>query len=230
MKNQKIFIFGELRMISILTPSRSRAALAKRMVESAYRSPGCDIEIKFYLNNDDPELEEYKKFLNSDQYIIGPNQSTSYSWNILHKHATFDIFFLVGDDAQFATDNWGIHILNAFNQYPDKIACVYPRAPSVKKGKNPHFCLHKNWTNALGFFVPPHFYHWYVDTWIRYIAQRIGRFHLVKEFEMTIEQVDDNVTKSYHNSWLRTKDDYIWSISERYRDADVETLLKYINK
>ncbi len=217
-------------MISILTPSRSRPKLAERMMLSAFKNPGCPIEIKFFLNADDPDLESYKSFLNQDQYIIGPNQSTSYSWNILATQAVYDIFFLVGDDAQFNTEEWGLKVINAFNLYPDKIVCVYPRAPSVKKSKNPHFCLHRNWTNILGFFVPPQFYHWYVDTWIREVAQKINRYHLIRDFELAIETVDDYVTKNYHESWLKSKDSYIWSVSERYRNTDAETLLKFIKQ
>lgn len=217
-------------MISILTPSRSRPDLAKRMYDSAFKNPGCPIEIKFFLNEDDPFLNEYLMFLGPDEYMIGPNQSTSYSWNILQKQAKYDIFFLVGDDAQFATDIWGQKVINAFNQYPDKIVCVYPRTPGIKKIQNPHFCLHRNWTNALGYFIPPYFYHWYVDTWIRYVAQKINRFHLLEDFEMLIEiTVDDEVTRNYHSSWLATKDKYIWSISERHRITDAETLLKFID-
>jgi len=34
------------------------------------------------------------------------------------------------------------------------------------------------------------------------------------------------VTLNYHNSWLKEKDDYIWSISGKHRDKDIETLLK----
>ena len=93
-------------MISILTPSRSRPQLARRMYESAVKHAGQEIEVKFYLNDDDPVLEEYRAFLRPDQYVIGPNQSTSYSWNLMAEQAKYDILFLVGDDAQFCTNNW----------------------------------------------------------------------------------------------------------------------------
>ena len=217
-------------MISILTPSRSRPKLAKRMVESALRNPGCKVEIKFFLNNDDPYLEEYKSFLDPEQYTIGPNQSTSYSWNLMAEDAKHDILFLVGDDAQFDTDLWGIKVLEAFDKYPDKIVCVYPRAPTVSKYKSPHFCLHKNWVRALGYFLPPHFHHWYVDTWIIDVAQRINRHHLIPEFEVSIESVKDQVSSAYHNSWMKEKDKWLWENTQRYRDSDVETLEKFIKK
>jgi hypothetical protein len=216
-------------MISILTPSRSRPQLAHRMITSAIRTAGCKIEIMLYLNDDDPFLDDYKKLFDSSMYIIGPNQSTSYSWNLMAEKAKYDILFLVGDDCKFETENWVQLILDAFKKYPDKIVCVYPRAPSVSKYKSPHFCLHKNWINTLGYFLPPQFYHWYVDTWIMEVAQRIGRHHLISEFELPIENIRDNVSSEYHSSWMKQKDQWIWDKSQRHRDSDVNTLQSIIN-
>jgi hypothetical protein len=215
-------------MISILTPSRSRPALAKRMMESAFKSPGCVVDIMFFLNDDDPMLADYLVFLDVTQYVIGPNQSTCYSWNLMANNAKYDILFLVGDDAQFTNDNWGVSVIEAFDLYPDKIVCVYPRAPSVSKKKNPHFCLHKNWIEATGFFLPPHFYHWYVDTWIAEVARGVGRYHLLPHFEMPIENIGDSVSKSYHHSWMKERDAWMWGVTDRYRQADIAQLQIYI--
>jgi hypothetical protein len=198
------------------------------MVTSAIKTAGCDLEIMLYLNNDDPLLEEYKQLFKPSQYTIGPNQSTSYSWNLMAEKAKHDILFLVGDDCEFITLNWGPMILEAFNQYDDKIVCVYPRAPSVSKYKSPHFCLHKNWINTLGYFLPPHFYHWYVDTWILEIAQHLGRHHLIPEFELPIEVVKDKVTNDYHTSWMRGKDDWMWDRTKRHRTSDIAVLKSFI--
>lgn len=198
-------------------------------MQSALKTPGCEIEFKFYLNDDDPRLNDYKNFLREDQYIIGPDQSTSYSWNLLSQKANFELLFVVGDDAQFIGENWGVKVLGAFDTVTDKIICAYPKVPTLGKNKNPHFCLHKNWISALGYFVPPIFHHWYIDTWVREVSQGIGRFYLLDDFQMSVETVKDYVSKRYHNSWLRQKDDYLWSISRRYREKDIETLLNYIN-
>lgn len=217
-------------MISILTPSRSRPIHAHRMVTTALANASMPIEIKLYLNNDDPELNQYIELFDQSMYTIGPNQSTSYSWNLMAETAKNDILFLVGDDCKFETPSWDRMIVEAFDQYPDKIACVYPRAPSVSKYKSPHFCLHKNWINALGYFLPPHFYHWYVDTWILEIAQRLGRHHLISEFELPIENVKDKVTSDYHTSWMKQKDDWMWSRTERHRRADEYVLQEIIDR
>lgn len=215
-------------MISILTPSRSRPDYAQRMLKSALETAGAPIEIKFYLNLDDPLLSQYTDNIDPSLYTIGPNQSTSYSWNLMAETAENDILFLVGDDCKFITPNWVSKIISAFDRYPDKIACVYPRAPSVSKFKSPHFCLHKNWINTVGYFLPPHFYHWYVDTWISKVALSLGRHHLIEDFELPIETVKDDVTSAYHKSWIRQKDDWMWQKLERHRQADVAALQTFI--
>ena len=212
------------RMISILTPSRGRPEVARRMVESALKNPGAEIEIKFWLTEDDPDLVRYQEFLTPDQYTIGAHQSTSFSWNLMAESAQHDILFLVGDDATFTTDRWAVHIQQAFAQYPDRIACVYPRVPSLSRHKSPHFCLHRNWVNALGYFLPPHFHHWYVDTWIAEVARELGRLHCIEAFELPIEHIKDTVNREYHNSWMRAKDDWMWTHTRRHRERDIETL------
>ena len=70
-------------MISFSCPSRGRPELAKRLVETAESTAKHDVEILFYLNDDDPKLAQYKDLLDKKYYTVGPNQSTCYSWNIL---------------------------------------------------------------------------------------------------------------------------------------------------
>jgi hypothetical protein len=138
--------------------------------------------------------------------------------------------FLVGDDVNFVTHHWDQKILNAFKAYPDKIACVYPTSPGVKTKKNPHFCLHKNWMDALGYFVPPQFWHWYVDTWTRELAKKIKRYHLVEDFVLEIEKdYPDETAKRTHKMCLRERDHYMWDrTTRRWLDTDANELKKYI--
>lgn len=217
-------------MISILCPSRGRPLLAKRMIESALKTAGQPIEILLYINEDDPLLNDYKKNINNDYILIGPDRSPGYSWNRLAEIAKYDIFFLIGDDVEFSTDNWVKKVTDAFDQYSDKIVCVYPTVPGIKKKLNPHFCLHRNWVDALGYFVPPHFWHWYVDTWIQKIAKNIGRYHLVEDFELPIIlDLDDETNQRKDRLCLRERDHYLWNkTNRRWLESDISELKKII--
>jgi len=216
-------------MISILCPSRGRPELAKRMVDSALTTAGAPIEIILYLNEDDPKLEEYKRLINAQYYQIGPDRSPCYSWNKLAEQAKGDILFLMGDDPEFKTQGWAEMVEKAFDQFPDRIACVYPYVPGLKMTNNPHFCVHKNWVNALGYFVPPQFWHWYVDTWTRSVAKKIGRYVCLENFPLSIiiDPADDTTARADRLS-LRERDHWIWDATARHRDADVATLKEFI--
>jgi glycosyltransferase involved in cell wall biosynthesis len=216
-------------MISIVCPSRGRPELAKRMIDTALFTAGEEIEILLYLNDDDPTLPEYIKLIDSKYYSIGPDRSPGYSWNMLANQASGEIIFLIGDDVTFITDKWPALVNSAFDQYPDKIVCVYPIVPGLKRRKNPHFCLHKDWINTLGYFVPPHFWHWYVDTWIREVAIRLGRYHPIDEFQLPIIlEISDDTAERKDRLCLRERDNWMWEKTQRYIDADVRELEKFI--
>lgn len=216
-------------MISIICPSRGRPELASRMINSALSTAGAEIEILLYLNDDDPKLNEYKLLIDSKYYSVGPDRSPGYSWNLLANQATGDILFLMGDDATFETANWASIVTDAFNKIPDKIACVYPYVPGIKKSNNPHFCVHRNWIKALGYFVPPHFWHWYVDTWTRTLAKSINRYVCLENFPLPIilNPADETVERKDRLS-LRERDHWTWEVTQRHRDADIFALQKFI--
>ena len=239
-------------MISILTPSRGRPALAKRMYDSAKataKKPET-LQILFYLNEDDPFVEEYKKILPAHSLTIGPDQSTSYSWNneLLPK-ATNDIIFLAGDDVRFQTPDWDQTILNVFEQYEDKICMVVPwcgkptdlkkelsdqpiiNVPRGIKLGSPHFALHKNWIDTLGYFLPPWFWHWYVDTYNQKIANELGRLVFIPHTLVLAKKVFDDTGYRVRNFLnINKRDDYVWSkIQGRHLEADVHALKTFID-
>ena len=53
-------------MISVLVPSRHRPEYAKRLFDSINSTKKNDVEIKFYLNDNDPTIEKYKQLLPND--------------------------------------------------------------------------------------------------------------------------------------------------------------------
>lgn len=218
-------------MISILCPSRGRPALAKKMIDSAISTAVSPVEIILYINDDDPYLSEYQQLIDSKYYIVGPDRSPAYSWNRLAEICQGDILFLMGDDATFGTSGWDQMVETEFAKIPDRIACVYPVVPGIKKVNNPHFCVHRNWVNALGYFVPPHFWHWYVDTWTRELAQRIDRYIRMDHFPLPIilDPADETTARKDRLS-LRERDHWLWEKTARHRDADVSRLEKFIRK
>jgi hypothetical protein len=61
-------------MISVVCPSRGRPQLAKRMIDSLLKNPGCEVEILLYLNEDDSKLQEYKNLIDNKFISVGTDR------------------------------------------------------------------------------------------------------------------------------------------------------------
>lgn len=226
-------------MISILCPSRGRPTLAKKMVDTAINTAGCPIQILVYINDDDPELDNYKTLIDAQYLVVGPDRSPAYSWNKLAEMAVYDIMLLMGDDAWFETENWGSKVVAVFDQYPDKIVFVYPsldgypwRGGKLTADHCPHFFIHRNWVNTLGYFVPPHFWHWYIDTWTRDVAKIINRVHVIHDVKIPLLVDFEDATDARKDRLSnRERDHWLWrQTSRRWLLADAAALLNVINR
>lgn len=224
-------------MISILCPSRGRPELAKKMVDSAIKLAGAEIEVLVYINEDDPKFNHYRTMIDQKHLRWGPDRSPAYSWNKIAEEAKYDILCLMGDDAWFDTENWAHMVKDAFDQYPDKIAFVYPDLEGFKWDKGfltadhcPHFFIHKNWMNTLGYFIPPHFWHWYIDTWYRDVAKLIGRTHRIKGLSMPLlADFSDETDARKDRLSNRERDHWLWPRTQRWLHADAWALQQFIN-
>ncbi len=234
-------------MISFCCPSRGRPELAKRLVDTARETQTGNTEFLFYLNDDDQRLEEYKDLLDEQHYTIGPNQSTCYSWNLMAEKATNDIVMLMGDDVQVDTKNWDQLICDEFNKYDDRILMVVPSDGRSKGNKNlsakptlwpdeslpaPHFALHKNWVNTLGYLAPPFFWHWHVDTYTQKVARKLGRCLYLPTVTFKAKKImNDNAANQIRkNLNINFRDNFVWTkVRDRHLQADVNLLKKKIS-
>jgi|TARA_R110000796_G_scaffold6739_1_gene23605 hypothetical protein len=241
----------ETDMISFCCPSRGRPELAKRLIDTATETQKYDTEFLFYLNDDDKKLEEYKDLLNEKHYTVGPNQSTCYSWNLMCEKASHDIVMLMGDDVKVHTHNWDKKIIHEFNKYEDKILMVVPndgrsnklartRALNQERYFNsdipiliddepfgaPHFALHKNWINTVGYLAPPLFWHWFVDTWTQTVARKLNRCLFLPGVEFKAKKITDDTGRAVReNLNIQGRDNYVWSkVNDRHLNADVTAL------
>lgn len=227
-------------MISICCPSRGRPTLARRMADSAISTAkNKNIEILFYLNNDDTELENYKQLLKNFNINIGPDQSTCLSWNQLANNAVHDYVFLMGDDVIFETENWDEKVINEFEKYEDRLLVVGPWVGKNIKGSNkktkscPHYIVHKNWINALGYFAPPIYWHFYVDAHTREVAAGLDRYVWLENVICRTKKIIDDdtgrrVRKHLNIAW---RDGHVWkTAAQRYIQADIDLLKLKLKK
>lgn len=162
-------------MISLLCPSRGRPEQLKRFFHSAKDTADMpdEIEIVTYIDDDDKSYDDV--ILRGLVRIKGPRQTMSKNWNDCQIHASGPIYGLMGDDILFQTEGWDTFIKQNFEYYPDGIAYLYGNDGSPHTNFGTHGFLHKNWVDAVGYFVPPYFVSDYCDTWLNDVAKIINR-------------------------------------------------------
>ena len=233
-------------MISFCCPSRGRPELAKRLIDTACENQDGDTQFLFYLNDDDPKLEQYRDLLEQKYYTIGPNQSTCFSWNLMCEKATNDVVMLMGDDVQVKTKHWDTLIVNEINKYKDKILMVVPSDGRLKTAGKlgdtvrlwpdeplgaAHFAVHKNWTNTLGYLAPIFFWHWHVDSYTQKVARKLNRCLYLPTVEFKAKKIinDDTGKQIRANLNINLRDNYVWKkVRDRHLMNDVNILREFI--
>lgn len=240
-------------MITLCCPSRGRPELAKRMYDKAieFCENKKNIEILLYVNEDDEFLSKYLSLFHKlpcVKVIVGPHQSPSFSWNQLALRAKHDLVCLIGDDVQIETTHWEKIIKHHFDSVADKILMLVPSTGRprgytesqwkmkkiyyCKKDETlpaPHYVIHKNWLNTLGYLCPPQFWHFYVDTYTQNIARRMKRCLYVPELVFKVKKIIDNTAvqvRSHLN--IRKRDDFVWQTCQRHMQSDISALHDFI--
>ena len=159
--------------------------------------------------------------------------------------AKHDIVMLMGDDVQVKTQDWDHLIAEQFDKYNDRILMVVPSDGRIKGSKRfkdetkiwgdealpaPHFAVHKNWTNTLGYLAPPFFWHWHVDSYTQKVARRLRRCLYLPTVEFKAKKVFDKTgaqVRTHLN--INNRDNFVWTkVRKRHLEADVNALQDFI--
>jgi len=151
----------------------------ERMYKSALDTAEGEIECVAYIDEDDSSYDTLEMV--NLTLLKGPRIVLSQMWNVCWQEAEGEYFLHAGDDLIFRTPGWDTKIIEAFPK--DRIAFVHGRdgSPQDHTQFGTHGFLHRNWTDAVGYFVPPYFSCDYNDTWLNDVANLIGRHVFVED-------------------------------------------------
>lgn len=166
--------------ISILCPTRKRKKNIENLITSAIKTAfdPKNIEFIFYIDEDDLESIDFLQNQAEDKniiYLVGPRIILSEMWNRCSERASSKIMMHCGDDILFKSNNWDFKILQEFNKYDDKIVFIHGNDCCHGANLGTHGFLHRNWINAVGYFVPPYFSCDFNDTWLTEVSDMIKR-------------------------------------------------------
>jgi len=232
-------------MITICCPSRGRPDLAQRMALSALNTAQSknDVEVKFYLNDDDEFIDQYIKILDTIKkthpqidYTIGKDQSPVKSWNEIAESSMPDMAVLIGDDVQFVTPNWDHKFRQAYNKHPDGIMCISfndgKRNQSSGEGATcPHPVTTRQWFDSVGYYFAPYFWHWYVDTYTRDLAVELGRFIYLNDVTLKVKKIIDETGSKVRTHGIPQRDKWLFEkLKQKQFYFDLECLKKGMTK
>lgn len=163
--------------ISILCPTRERPEGALRMAQSAHDCAygSLNAEILFYVDDDDPRLHDYERFLPKANLIIGPFVPTCRAWNLLWMNCKDSDLFMLGSDDIIFTDGWDKSFaahMSILGDTPQVFHLTDSRHPT----NTPHPIVTNSWARIAGTFMPEQFHHYYVDSFTCWAAKLTGLF------------------------------------------------------
>jgi len=189
------------------------------------------VEVVAYVDDDD---DSYDFSLPRLRYVRGPRIVLSEMWNKCYDIALGPIYGHMGDDIIFRSDNWDALIKNMFSSYEDKILFVHGDDMSDVHRNNfgTHGFIHKNWVDAVGYFVPPYFSSDFNDTWLNDVANALNRrvyIDAVKTEHMHYVFNKAEKDQTHEERLARHANDRvdeIYAAKKPEREADVEKLRK----
>lgn len=164
----------------IVTPSRSRPARLREMVEAVHSTAAGDVSVVAGLDLDDPTLDEYRQNPVC-RHVIGPRQSLSGWTNMLAVAALASnmeppprYLASLGDDHRPRTPGWDRKLIEAIESRG---------VPGIAYGDDlyHHASLCTAWVvsaqivAALGWMMPPCCAHLYVDNAVMNLGMAAGR-------------------------------------------------------
>jgi len=228
--------------ISILIPTRLRANRLLALIQNIDSTVAQkdNIEILFCIEPYDIETIKLKDAnLNPNiKWIIHDTKANNTIFsnltNILYTHSTGEIILIGADDIMFHLQDWDNLVRECFNKYPDKILLVNPRDGIQNGAIAPHFFIHKNWIDTIGYVVPPLFKSWYNDTWVTSVAQGLNRYIYLPEFFLEhlhpcTGKTKEDVTSKEKNAGI-PEDHKIWLKTGDLRAEDVKKLQTFIEE
>jgi hypothetical protein len=170
--------------IGIFCPTRKRTQSLARLMESILNNANHPerVHFAFYVDDDDVVTLDFldnvkKNFPVNIVVVKEPHNARPLSdtYNVLYKNCAVDIMMQFGDDTVMRTKGWDTLVEETFRKFDDRLALVYGRDGIHNEGFAPHYALHRNWIDALGYASPPYFTVDWSDTWTFEIAKALNR-------------------------------------------------------
>lgn len=179
--------------IALLCPTRARSEQFNRMIKSIQITARNRTDIHTYVAMTKGDTG-YNTVSLSYATIYPDGVPTAHKWNLLAEKALQNsnnkLFMLCSDDTIFSTPLWDKALIDHYNALENKIH-VYSLLDSRDPDGTPHPIVTREWIEAMGYFLPPVFLHWFVDSWTVGIARANGCFTHLNDYMLIHDKPSD---------------------------------------
>lgn len=174
------------------------------MIDSALSTADGVVEVLLYVDADDPELKQYPAW-----WMIGDSVGLGPAYQKLWMSRKSDIVMMCADDIVFRTKGWDTRVKETMPK--DLIGVVSCNELPKGKREHGHPFIGRKFIEGMGYICHPKLKHSCVDTWVRNIAEQIGRFYYL----------DDVITEHVHPKYGKGElDDTYRSNTREIREED----------
>jgi len=190
--------------ISILHPSRGRPNKSFDTINKFIDRAGQEIEVIISLDEDDPELNNYKRlYAGRDyrkfRYYAHNNKSAVEAINLAAISATTDILFVVSDDTD-CENSWATTLLEFIGDRKD---FVLKTQDGIQSWIITNPILDWTYYKRFDYVYHPEFDHMFCDTFLTCVADLTGRKIVSNQMfrHLKYEQTPDYITKKCDATW-----------------------------
>lgn len=179
----------------VVCPSRERVVKLKEMIKSFYEKSSPSTALLIMLDNDDPQIEEYKELLGiKTAYHVGKQATTTNLFNEAFKmFPDFDYYVLTNDDFVYLTAVWDIKLMGDIKEMEGwGVAYGDDRVAGEKYPS--HTMISGNIVRALGWLQLPALKHLCGDWVWGTIGRGVGRLHYDNNVVIQHKHPFDNKT------------------------------------
>lgn len=228
-------------MIALLCPTRGRPDSAMRMEDSALATArnAENIRTRYAIHESERALyTSGAENLWKNVSFYNGEPTTVFLWNSLAmtmmKRTEIRLFMLAGDDMIFTTPGWDAALLEHHAALENKIH-VYALRDSRDENGTPHPIVTREYFEAMGYFMPPIFLHWYIDTWTVEIATANGCFTHMRDYMLVHDkpsdkgQADETHNRIRRMGW-HERDKYVNDTCQHFLEFEKQRLAEAITK
>lgn len=171
-----------MRLLTIC-PSRNRPDKLARMLESFYNTRTSETQIVVYIGEEDPRLKEYEQVLKGVNHRVGPRKSLVEVLNFMaaEEYPGLSYYQEINDDHVYHTKTWDEALIGAIEAGGGwGISCANDLMTNEpwEVARHPSGAvISGNIVRVLDCFVYPGLDHLFTDTYLRDIAEGIGRYY-----------------------------------------------------